>query len=823
MIRIIEILPHAWSNVFSEHPVLELRIEGLAAAVLPDEREVRIALDKLVETFIALGSTRLTGDDGGWHGFLENLQSDQKIDPGDLIGGIAVGLQLFDDDRVPRKFGARLVEGEGRECLFIAYHFVQPGCAAVLAAVELVNFMMREPTRCAQAAQRMLNHFSVPGSLGGLEPLSKRVIEAAEDRRIPWRVIDPATGTICLGHGRKQIRYGQGLSDADSALGYSIASNRGETLRILQQKQIRSSTVKKVDSIEAAELAADEMGYPVIINPVERYSQRQDFYFLNHADKVRARAAFLLGKGGELVVQGAGSSRTKIYRLVVIDDRFIIAFSPGEKKLMEPIKGIHPDNRRLAEKVAGLIGLKTAEVTLLARDIGESWTKGDARVLDVEAGFASRNHWPEDQRGTVARAIVDFLFPAGQNGRIPIAAITGTNGKTTTCRMLDHILLTSGKLSAVATTEGVLVAGKLNGLGDAAACQGSLAVLEDPAVEFAVLETARGGLLEEGLAFDECEVAAVLNVTADHLGIDGIDTLDQMAEVKARVACSAQALVVLNADDPLTVAMAGGCQAERIAFVSLQGRTDFIDKHIKEGGIALLAEGEDGAGKKLHLYDGEKSVVIAEAGEIPATMGGLAHHNIFNTLVASGLAYGLGISLKEIVEGVKTFHNNFASNPGRLNVFEGCPFTVVIDYAHNPEGIEVACDTLERMEVKGRRLLVLATTGNRHGDHIERTARFVAGRFDRYLCARDNTYSQKDDGGTRGFPATEIPGRLADSLRKQGVEAEKIEVADEFHAAFTRACELCSEGDLLLVFTDEYQWCHDQLHGLCGKEAKSHS
>lgn len=347
-------------------------------------------------------------------------------------------------------------------------------------------------------------------------------------------------------------------------------------------------------------------------------------------------------------------------------------------------------------------------------------------------------------------------------------------------------------------------------MGDAAAGLGALAVIEDRKVEVAVLETARGGLLKNGIYFDRSDVSAVLNVTADHLGIDQIETLEQMAELKARVAQSARELVVLNADDALTLAMVEGTRSQRVALVSLEEGNPVIEQHLGDGGIGLVVEGSEGCGKILKLCDGQDEFVIGKAGEFPATMQGLARHNIFNALVATGLAYGLGVPLEEISKALKTFHSDFASNPGRLNVFENCPFTVVLDYAHNPEGMEVACDTLAGMEVPGKRVVVLGTAGNRHGDHIERAARVVAGRFDKYLCTRDNTYSRQDDG-SRGFPAAEIPERLVEALRQQGVEAGKIEAVGEFQTAVERSFEFCDRGDMILIFTDEYRWCRDQI------------
>lgn len=460
MIRLIKTSVHGWTNVFSGHPVLEAELEGLSSTELAEHGDVRACLEKLSETFEALAPGRVEeneDEEGAWGNFLGNLKAGRQMSLGDLIGGIAVGLQSLDDDRVPRVFGNRLIESLDSERLYVAYHFQKIGVTAISNTVRLINNMVAEPGKCVQQIAQLLEHFSNPASLGGLELLSRRMIEFAEDRDIPWRVMDSPAGMVFFGQGRKQIRYLNGVSDKDSAIAHGIALSRIETLRMLYHKQIRLVTSKKVDSVDKALQAATGIGYPVIINPLHRHAEFQDFCLLSNVEEVRKRASFLIGKGGHLLVQEAGSVSMVFYRLVVIGGRSILAFSLSQKNTHEcvSISDIHPDNRRMAERAVSAMGLNSAEVIMAAEDVEQSWVDGEIVIFDVEAGLPNRKEWSEKQVGVVASASIDFLFPKGRDGRIPIAAVTGTNGKTTTCRMLDHILLTQGRCSGVATTEGV--------------------------------------------------------------------------------------------------------------------------------------------------------------------------------------------------------------------------------------------------------------------------------------------------------------------------------------------------------------------------------
>ncbi|MCF6313243.1 MAG: hypothetical protein L3J39_12405, partial [Verrucomicrobiales bacterium] len=552
MIKVVKVAAYTWSNVFSEHPVLGVKIERVGEVPHVMGSELAAWQVKLAEMFVALAPSQVDANEAAWIDFLGALKLGRVLDLEVLIGGIAIGLQALEDGRVPRFFGFNPLSDSAQSVVFVAYHFRRTAVTAVLHATELVNMMLKHPRDWVQEIERWKKTFQVKSAAVGLDILLREMIEVAEVRGIPWRVMDVQAEMVVFGHGKKLIRYCGGLSDVDSALAQRIASNRIATFAVLNERQIALAPMMMVNSLEQIEPTLAKMAYPLLICSAVRGGKEREFHFFYREDEVLEKSKELLKTGSAVIFQRVSSAQAKIYHLLVVGGEFFMALSLGENGQMQEVAKVHPDNVRLVERASSLIGLKMAEVVLIAEDMSESWLRGAVKLFGVEYAFFSRKKWSDLQRSKVATAMLAFLFPGDQNGRIPIAAITGTNGKTTTCLMLDHILRTAGRSSGVATTEGVRVAGRVNGFGDAAAGQGATAVLEDAVVEIAVLETARGGLLDEGMAFDSCEVSAVLNVTADHLGLGGIETLQQLAELKGRVARTARDLVVLNVDDPLT-------------------------------------------------------------------------------------------------------------------------------------------------------------------------------------------------------------------------------------------------------------------------------
>ena len=456
---------------------------------------------------------------------------------------------------------------------------------------------------------------------------------------------------------------------------------------------------------------------------------------------------------------------------------------------------IHPDNREMAVRAVRAIGLDVGGVDFISPDITESYRRIGGAICEVNAAPGFRMHvapsegTPRDAAGPV----IDMLFPPASPSRVPIAAITGTNGKTTTSRMLAHIAKMAGHTPGLTSTEGVYIDGQRTVEGDMTGPVSARMVLRDPTIDLAVLETARGGLLRSGMGVPEVDVGAVINVQSDHLGMKGIDTLEQLAEIKRIVVEVARECAVLNADDPNVLRMSGYTSARNICYVTTNPGHRLVREHVRAGGRACALE--DGVnGHMITLYDKGNHVPLLWTHLIPATLEGRALHNVQNAMFAAAMAFALGMKLDDIRHGLRTFDTTFFQAPGRMNVFSEHPFKVLFDYAHNAHAVGVMADLAQRLDVDGRRIVVVAGPGDRRDEDLVAIAQAVAGHFDHYICRRDDNL--------RGRDGDEVPNIIARALRESGVDADAISVIPDEQEAIDAGLRMGQPGDLLMVFAD---------------------
>ena len=457
---------------------------------------------------------------------------------------------------------------------------------------------------------------------------------------------------------------------------------------------------------------------------------------------------------------------------------------------------VHPDNAEMAVRAIQAIGLDIGGVDFLTPDITQSYKDVGGAVCEVNAapGFRMHTSPSEGRPRDAAGKVLDMLFPTNAPSTIPIAAITGTNGKTTTARLLAHIHKLAGKRVGLTTTDGVYIDGQRTVEGDMTGPTSARIVLSDPAVEVAVLETARGGLLRAGMAMRHVDVGAVLNIQPDHLGQKGVDTLEQLAEVKRTIVEIATDTAVLNADDPLTLRMAAYTDAKHVCYVTMDPAHDLVREHIRAGGRACAIEAGVN-GQMITIYDHGAHIPLLWTHLIPATLEGRATFNVQNAMFAAAMAFSMGVRLEDIRHGLRTFDTTFFQAPGRLNVYDEHPFKVLFDYGHNAHAVGALCELVNRMDVKGRRICVLSAPGDRRDDDVRAIGAVAAkANFDEYICRRDDA--------RRGRGEREVPELLADSLRAGGIPDGRITIIADEVEAIDAALRAARMSDLLLVFAD---------------------
>ncbi len=456
---------------------------------------------------------------------------------------------------------------------------------------------------------------------------------------------------------------------------------------------------------------------------------------------------------------------------------------------------VHPDNREMAQRAIQAVGLDVGGVDFLTDDITQSYKDIGGGIVEVNAAPGFRMHVApsEGEPRDVAGAVIDMLFPPNTPSKIPIAAITGTNGKTTTSRMLAHVMKTCGHTVGLTTTDGIYVDGKQTVKGDTTGPRSAQMVLRDPTVEFAVLETARGGLVRNGLGYASTNVSACLNVASDHLGMGGIDTLEQLAEIKRIVVEAATDTVVLNADDKHCLMMADYADADNIFYVTMHHDHALVKQHIDAGGKACVLE-KGMNGDLITIYDNQTHIPVIWSHLIPATIEGKALHNVQNAMFTVAMAYSFDQDLDQIRLGLKTFNTTFSQAPGRMNVFDEHSFRVILDYAHNPAAFSVVTDLVDKLDGHERKMIVASCPGDRRDEDVIESCEVLAGHYDHYFL--------KADDNRRGRENDEIPMMMKSELMKRGVSEEAITVIPDEVNAIEEALKAAEENDLLIVIGD---------------------
>lgn len=873
--------PNTWAGFPVIRHVLDL-------GVLEEWPSVKLGTDFiniLVEALPGLGEHGCSYKESG--GFLRRLREDEGTWMGHIMEHCALEIQGVAGSDVT--FGRTRSTGDlGQYNMVYAYRQRDVGLEAGQLALKLLMHALPETLR-GQIDFRFEDDFDFQDELKDFVlraqkrefgPSTGSLVKAAEDRGIPWLRLNQYS-LVQFGHGVHQQRIQATITSETRHIAVEIACDKEDTHQLLNDLGLPVPQQRMIYSEKRAVAAAERIGYPVVLKPLNANHGRGVSINLTTTEQVNDAFTMALEQGTGRAVLVESYIEGMDHRMLVVNNELVAVakrvpghvIGDGEKTIAElidivnedPRRGIghekvltqleldkqanrlldeagkdensvldsgeifylratanlstggtaidmtdvvHPDNREMAVRAVRAVGLDVAGVDFLTQDITRSYKDVGGAIVEVNAAPGFRMHVApsEGESRDVAGKVMDMLFGPADVGRIPLAAITGTNGKTTTSRMLAHILKACGHTVGLTSTDGIQIDGKISVKGDMTGPASAQIVLRDPSVDFAVMETARGGILRAGLGYQQSNVAACLNVDADHLGLKGIDTLEQLSEVKRVVVETATDVAVLNADDIHCLKMADYCDAKRICYVTLNSDNALVREHVRAGGMACVLE-RGMNGDMITFYDNGSHMPLLWSHLVPATMEGKALHNVQNAMFAATMAYSFGKEFDEIRHGLRTFDTSFFQAPGRMNVFNEHLFKVILDYAHNPAAFRVISEMVDRMETKGSKIAVISMPGDRRDEDIQESAETLAGHFDAYIC--------KADDNRRGRGEDEIPQLMRNTLIANGVDENSIRVIPDEQEAVATALETAEEGDLLVVFGDNITRCWKQIiyHG----------
>lgn len=452
---------------------------------------------------------------------------------------------------------------------------------------------------------------------------------------------------------------------------------------------------------------------------------------------------------------------------------------------------IHEENKKFAIKAAKAIGLDIAGIDIITDDISKPLNESGGAIIEVNTAPGLRMHLsPTIGKGiNVASDILDFLYPKGTPYSIPILAITGTNGKTTTTRLISHTLSISGKVVGMTTSSGIYINNECIKEGDNTGPVSTRNVLSSKDIDVAVLEVARGGIIRGGLGYDLADVAVITNIGNDHLGIDGIETLEDMAFVKSLVieAVKSEGYSILNAADKMAEYLIGRASGNIILF-SIDKNDIFIN-HINSGNIGITIENDI-----VYIYKNKEKMKLIEISKVPITFNGILRCNVENVLAASSALFAYGVTLSTIREGLSTFMPDIHMNPGRFNIFDIDNIKVMIDYGHNIDGYKQVGDFIKCLDVK-RSIGIIGVPGDRPNDQIFNIGVKSAEYFSKIYI--------KEDRNLRGREPGEVANLLYKGLISANYNPLNIKIVLSETEALKTALNESLDGDFITMFYEE--------------------
>lgn len=743
--------PYYGPNRRSDRRVVEIRIEFSAA-------EVRSPPDPLPALRHALQDHAVLGKGEVFAGQL--AAADPLTRYAGLLAAAAVQLQRSSGHRVEYTHAFQ-ESGSHRRVALVEHEDSRAGMAAVKWLIDLL-------TRQGEEEPGSYARFSAFARSRALCAETAAIIEELNRRQIGYFQLDrePLEGNMQTGptirpNGRLIVGHGQHHEVLD---GTFCVSRLGVGLRpLLNQPEQRRAILA-------------QSGLP-LADPAKQQAAGNHYRLLLINGKAR-----LIGQGKILRIEAPGL--------------------------------LHPDTLDAALKLSQRIGLAPLSLSLLSEDPSRPLATNGGGVTDFDLAPRLDDLLPSEHKGSSALQsavadLLDWLAPEPSRLRLPIAAVTGTNGKTSTSRMIAHILGTAGYRPGLVCTDGTFVNGKKIQQGDASAFIGHARVLTNKSIDAAVLESHHRGIAVRGFVFEQCDVAVCLNVTADHLAEGQIETLEEMVAVKRALVERGRA-VVLNADNPGCISMIPHLSKKRLCLYSSSRSAKELEGI---GATRLLCTTEVISGTEwVLIHDAGKVLQVLPVSEIPCSYKGAARFLLENALAAMCAAYLVGVPLAQFASAMKSFEMNFENAPGRLSVYRDLPFTAVVDYAHNPDGIARLAEFTDSFPVTGRRLMLIAGTGSRTDDTIAKCAQAAAGHFDHYVC--------RSYPNLRGRQPDEVPAIVHSALLDAGVPESSISHYADALQARQAILDMAAEDDLVVLqlSSKEFKPVHQQLTALRARQ-----
>ncbi len=871
-LAIIETRVYRGANVWSYDKAIHLVVDLGALEDYPTNTLPGFS-DHLLEALPGLREHSCSRGRRG--GFVERLHEGTWL--GHVAEHVALALQQVVGHDI-RRGKTRQVKGQkGHYNIIYGYVDEQVGLEAGRLATRLVNHLVVADPDFDFAEE--LDTFILRAQRTAFGPSTQAILDEAVSRDIPWIRLNKHS-LVQLGQGVHAKRIRATMTSETSSIAVDIASDKDLTTRLLGAAGLPVPKQESVRTADQAAVVARRIGFPVVVKPLDGNHGRG--VCLNLQDEDEVREAFQVAKdqtrGGWVIVESFVTGRD--YRCLIIDGR-VAAIAErvpahvigngsstvralvdltnadprrgvGHEKILTRIKvdaaaeevladqghtlesvpaegemvklaltgnmstgGIsidrtfeaHPENVEIAEEAARMVGLDIAGIDFICPDITLPVRETGGAICEVNAapGFRMHTHPTIGEPQFIAKPVVDMLFPPGAPSRIPIVAVTGTNGKTTTSRMISHIFKGMGRKVGMTSTDGVVIDERLLIRADASGPRSARMVLQNPRVDFAVFEVARG--------------AVVLNVQPDHLGLRGIDTVEQLADVKAVLveAVPRDGHAVLNADDPLVRDMRRRCSGQVVWFSMAEPGTevrDMIDAHCRRGGKALVLQPTE-RGEMIVVRHGARDMQLAFTHLLPATFSGRARMNVQNSLAAAAAAFAVGAPLHDIRQGLRTFSTSYYLSPGRLNEIEVNGVNVIVDYCHNAPGMRALGDFVDRIGEsldsgselgKPSRIGVIATAGDRRDEDMRELGEVAAQHFDVVVVREDVALRKRQRGETATLVAEGVRRAMDAGSRCKQLEVIHDEI-EAVHHAMSRA----NRGDLLVVCVDKHPQVMSEL------------